>query len=244
MRASIFARTCPTVRKEKNTDALIPSYLDPEKTLYLSPVPAQRVRRNYHPRGIFLNIPYSKKYAEFELAIISTVTAYDLVPRLARWRGRMEVRLLKIIELMLTCEYAFTDLSYVARMNMPFELGILLAFGKETFVMSKKKYGASQSISDLNFSDIHYHGGSIRALIVGLSRWIEQACSKKRLKTQTLFKRYHRLRAIRKSLGDDFDRLGPDGIAGFLGVVSDEFRMILPGSSTDANKFLALLRTT
>jgi hypothetical protein len=218
-------------REQQGKSLLLPPYLDPEKPLYLNRAATRRVRLNYDSHGIFLNIPYSKKYAAFELAIVSTVTAYDLVPRLARWRGHMEVRLLKIAELILTCEYAVTDLSYVARMNMPFELGILLAFGKETFVMSNREYGALKSISDLNFSDIYYHGNRIRKLIVGLSRWIEQNCCQKRLTTLTLLHRYRRLRQIRRSLGDDFDRLGPDGIARFLGVVRDEYRMILPGSS-------------
>jgi hypothetical protein len=219
-------------REQQGKPLYSPPYLDPEKPLYLNPAVTRRIRLNYDSRGIFLNVPYSKKYANFEVAVISTVTAYDLVPRLARWRGRMEVRLLKIAELILTCEYAITDLSYVARMNMPFELGILLAFGKDTFVMSNREYRALQSISDLNFSDIYYHGDSIPKLIVGLSRWIEQTCSRKRIKTLTLLQRYRRLRQIRKLLGDDFDRLGPDGIARFLGVVRDEYRMILPGSSS------------
>jgi hypothetical protein len=222
------------VRQEQDKKVVLPSSLGPDKPLFLNSAITQRIRLNYHRRGIFLNIPYGKKYSNLELAIISTALAYDLIPRLARWRGRMEVRLLKIVELILTCEYAITDLSYVARMNMPFELGILLAFGKETFVMSKKEYGAVKCISDLNFSDIYYHGGTIRKLIVGLSRWIEQTCSSKRLKTETLLRRYRRLRRLRESLGEDFDRLGPDGIASFLGVVRDEYRMIFPGSSIGA----------
>jgi hypothetical protein len=221
---------------------IAPTCVDPEKPLYLNPAATRRVRSSYSPLGIFLNIPYSKKYTDFELAIISTVTAYDLIPRLARWRGRMEVRLLKIAELMLTCEYAVTDLSYAARMNMPFELGILLAFGKETFVMSRKEYGALRSISDLNFSDIHYHAGQIRKLVVGLSRWIEQTCSHKRLKTDTLLKRYRSLRKLRWSLGEDFDRIAPEGIAKVLGVARDEFGMFLPGSINEGQAPLSFPR--
>lgn len=146
---------------------------------------------------------------------------------MARERSRAEVRLLKISELMLTCNYGLTDLSYVTSMNMPLELGLLLAFGKETFIIARKRYSALRTISDLNFSDIHYHEGGIRSLIVALSKWIEQTCSKKRLTTQTLLRRYHRLRRLRQSLGDDFDRLRPDEISKLLGVAEDEFQMIL-----------------
>jgi hypothetical protein len=55
---------------------------------------------------------------------------------MARDQSRPETRLTKIVELMLSCPYGLTDLSYVKRMNMPFELGLLLAFGKENFVTS------------------------------------------------------------------------------------------------------------
>jgi hypothetical protein len=154
--------------------------------LHLSPDVTGRIRSNFDPRGIFLNIPYSERYSKLEIAIVSTVTAYGLTPRLARERSKLEVRLIKIVELMLTCPYAFTDLSYLKRMNMPFELGLLLAFGKDTFVTSSGPYSALKSISDLNFGDIHYHGGTVRELIRHLSRWIEGNCGTQRIKTKTL----------------------------------------------------------
>ena len=169
-------------------------------------------------------------YSPIEVAILSTVTAYGLTPRMARERSRLEVRLLKIAELMLICRYGLTDLSYPTRMNMPLELGLLLAFGKETFITSRKRYSALRTISDLNFGDIHYHEGSIRRLVVALSRWIEETCSGKRLTTETLLRRYRRLRRIRRLLGDDFDGLRPQGITALLGVAKDEFQMILPGT--------------
>lgn len=164
------------------------------------------------------------------MAIISTVTAYGLTPRMARERSRTETRLLKVTELILTCKYGFTDLSYVTRMNMPLELGLLLAFGKETFIASGKRYSALRTISDLNFSDIHYHEARIGRLIVALSRWIEQTCSKKRLTTDTLHQRYRRLRRFRQALGLDFDKLRPLEITKLLGVARDEFQMKLPGA--------------
>jgi len=135
--------------------------------------------------------------------------------------------LLKILELMLSCKYAFTDLSYVTRMNMPLELGLLLAFGKETLIMSNHRYGALRTISDLNFSDIHYHEGRIGILIKELSRWIEQIFSRKFLRMKTLMQRYRRLRQIRKALKDDFDKIKPEQISKLLGVAKDEYKMVL-----------------
>lgn len=150
-----------------------------------------------------------------------------MTPHMARERRRLEVRLQKIVELMLVCGYGLTDLSYVKRMNMPLELGLLMAFGKETFVMAGEKYSSLKTISDLNFCDPFNHQRSIRRLIAGLSHWIEQNCSTKRLTTKTLLQRYGRLRQLRKRLKEDLDRLAPQQIVKLLGVAKDEFHMIL-----------------
>jgi hypothetical protein len=188
-----------------------------------------RISREFDANGIFLNIPYSSQYSSLEIAVFSTVTAYGLTPRMARERSRLEIRLTKIVELMLTCRYGLTDLSYLKRMNMPFELGLLLALGKENFIISKKNYSALRSISDLNFTDIRYHRGTVQRLVTELSRWIEQTCSNKRVRTKTLLERYRRLQTIRAKLGQDFEKLRPQEIAKLLGVVQDEFKMNLSG---------------
>jgi hypothetical protein len=151
------------------------------------------------------------------------------MPRMARERSKLEMRLLKIVELMLRCSYGLTDLSYAKRMNMPFELGLLLAFGKESFVTSSRPYSALRSVSDLNLADIHYHRGTVSGLVKELSKWIEQTCSPKRITTRTLLRRYHRLQAIRKRLGPDFEKLPPQEIGKLLEVAQDEFRMNLSG---------------
>ena len=187
----------------------------------------RRICAAYDRHGIFLNIPYSERYSKLEVAIISTVTAYDLTPKMARQRLRLEVRLLKIVEMMLTCRYALTDLSYVKRMNMPLELGLLLAFGKENYITSRQPYGAVKSVSDLNFCDIHYHRGSVRELIAGLSRWIEQNCSRKRFSTKSLFERYRRWWKIREDLGRDFDKLAAQEISLLVGLAKGEIRLVL-----------------
>jgi len=209
---------------------ILPSWISSDQPLHLNSTIRRRILREFDPAGIFLNIPYSRHYTNLEVAIISTVTAYGLLPRMARERLRMEMRLLKIAELVLACNYGFTDLSYLTRMNMPLELGLLLAFGKETLVVSRSRYSALKTISDLNFADIHYHEGRIRKLIVTLSRWIEQTCSRKRLRTETLLRRYRQLRRVRRSLGDDFDRLKAGEVSKLLGVAEDEFRMKLAGT--------------
>lgn len=206
---------------------ILPVWIPPDQPLHLNAAIQHRIRASFDRHGIFLNIPYSNRYTRLEVAIISTVTAYGLTPRMARQRLRAEMRLLKIAEMMFTCRYGLTDLSYAARMNMPFELGLLLAFGKETFITSRKPYGALKSVSDLNFADIHYHRGSVREMIAGLSKWIEQTCSPKRFSIRTLLQRYRRLWQIRQDLGSDFDKLEPQEISALLGIARDEFHLSL-----------------
>jgi hypothetical protein len=217
------------VIQSRRQPPVLPSWIPADHILHLDSSILKRIRQEFDSQSIFLNIPYSKRYSRLEIAIISTVTAYGLTPRMARERSKLEVRLTKIVELMLVCRYGLTDLTYVKRMNMPFELGLLLAFGKENFITSSRPYSALRSISDFNFADIHYHGGTVRRLITGLSRWIEQASSTKRITIRTLFQRYRRLQTIHTQLGADFEKLKPQEIAKLLPVVEDEFNMKLYG---------------
>jgi hypothetical protein len=68
-----------------------------------------------------------------------------------------------------------------------------------------------------------------RRLVKELSKWIEQACSAKRITTATVLRRYRRLQTIRKRLGAEFEKLRPRDIEKLLGVAQDEFRMKLLG---------------
>lgn len=226
-RASTESALGYRVPDRRRTGPVVPSWIPPDQPLHLSKLARTRVSKEYRDDAIFLNIPYSDQYASLELAIISTVTAYGLVPRMARQRVGLEVRLNKIAEMIVTCRFGFTDLSYHSRMNMPLELGLLLAFGKETFVTSARKYAALRTISDLNFADIPYHGGRIRTLIEHLSRWIEQKCSRKRLSVATLLRRYRHVRRIREELGEDWGKLKAEELPKLLGVLEDEFQMKL-----------------
>ena len=209
----------------------LPTWIPPDQPLYLNSAIRKRIRRSFQTTGIFLNIPYSERYSSLEVAIISTVIAYGLTPRMARERSRTEVRMLKIAEIMLTSQYGMTDLSYVSRMNMPLELGMLLAFGKETFIASRTRYGGLRTISDLNFADIHYHEGRPRRLIMALAKWIEQTCGKRPLSTDSLIQCYRRVRRLRTQLGDDFDRLTPQQIAGLISVAMEALDLKLTSIS-------------
>jgi len=123
-----------------------------------SRIPLRRqIRKRFDARGIFLNIPYAVRYTRLELAVIATATAYGLRPVLAKQQVVFDVRFKRILELITSCAFGFTDLSYEKRMNMPFELGIMMAMGKDCFIVSRRKYSGLASISDLSLGDIHYH---------------------------------------------------------------------------------------
>jgi hypothetical protein len=109
------------------------------------------------------------------LAYISAVSAHGMtphatleIPGAARRRGR-------IVELIGTCRYSFHDLSRVEidpadpptpRMNMPFELGLTVAWDRLLpdrhvwFVLESLNRRALKSLSDLAGTDVYLHGGT------------------------------------------------------------------------------------
>jgi hypothetical protein len=56
-------------------DPLIPSWLPDDHPFYVSAPTAERVRRGFRPNRIFLNIPYTSRYSNPEVAVLSTATA-------------------------------------------------------------------------------------------------------------------------------------------------------------------------
>jgi hypothetical protein len=208
---------------------LIPNWCRPNHPLHFSADIRRLIRKEHSPDGIFLNIPYAQRYTNFEIAVLSTVTAYGLIPHMAKQESGLSVRLHKIARMMLSCDLAFTDLSYAKRLNMPFELGILLAWGKENFVVSAARYESLQRISDLNFGDIHYHERSVGKLIKSLSLWLRQRYPKRAMSLNVLFRRYRRWQKIRRELGRDFDQLSPQDIDQMLKIAEAEYKIELPG---------------
>ena len=85
------------------------------------------------PPSVFLNFPYDRQFEPLYIAYISGVCSFGLTPRVALELPGGERRLNRIVELILSCQYSFHDLSRVEltprrphtpRMNMPFELGL------------------------------------------------------------------------------------------------------------------------
>jgi hypothetical protein len=95
---------------------------------------AQRVE----PGACFLNIPYDKRFESLYLAYIVGLTAFGFLPRATLGVPRDTRRLERIFNLIQSCEYSVHDLSRIEldrhpprapRFNMPFELGLAVAWG-------------------------------------------------------------------------------------------------------------------
>jgi hypothetical protein len=142
-----------------------------------SPARAERgPRRN----AVFINIPYDAAYEDLYLALIAGFCSFDLMPRATVEIAGSERRLERILNLIRSCRYSFHDLSRVdldpgppptPRFNMPFELGLVVAWTTlkrprhEWFVLESERHRLTKSLSDLGGTDPHIHGGTPRGVL-------------------------------------------------------------------------------
>ena len=128
------------------------------------------------PAEVFLNIPYDQKFDRLFRAYICGLSAFGLVPRATLEIPGGARRLHRILELIRSCAYAIHDLSRVEldahkprtpRFNMPFELGLSVAYEKspkkrkhEWFVCESMNFRLAKSLSDLNGTDPYIHRGT------------------------------------------------------------------------------------
>jgi len=133
--------------------------------------------------GVFLNIPYDPAFRELYLAYIAGVSSFSLVPRATLEIPGGQRRLDRILSLIRSCPYSLHDLSRVEldrhsprtpRFNMPFELGLAVAWQKlrprehTWFVFEAMPRRAEKSLSDLSGTDIYIHNGMVRGVFTEL----------------------------------------------------------------------------
>ncbi len=132
-----------------------------------------RVPKSRKPRAdVFLNVPYDKPFQNLCLAYISGISAFGLVPRATLEIPANIRRLDRILKLIRGCQYSVHDLSRVEldakrpptpRFNMPFELGLCVAWARTAtkthswFVYESKAWRLSKSLSDLDGTDPYIH---------------------------------------------------------------------------------------
>jgi hypothetical protein len=121
---------------------------------------------------VFLNVPYDDAFADLFLAYIVGLTACGLTPRATLEIPGGARRLDRIVQLIGECRYSIHDLSRVEtdpaepptpRFNMPFELGLTVAWDRLLpdrymwFVLESKRHRLVKSLSDLAGTDIYVH---------------------------------------------------------------------------------------
>lgn len=131
----------------------------------------------------FINVPYDRKYVDLYLAFIAGLCGFGLIPRATLEISGSERRLDRIMQLIRRCRYSFHDLSRVEidpspprtpRFNMPFELGLVVAWTKienpthDWYVFEARPHRLSKSLSDLAGTDPHIHEGTPRGLLRAL----------------------------------------------------------------------------
>jgi hypothetical protein len=122
------------------------------------------VAKRKRPRTeVFLNIPYDKKFERLFLAYIAGLSAFGLVPRATLEIPDSSRRLDKILKLIRNCRYSIHDLSRVEldrkkprtpRFNMPFELGLTVAYQKQA-KSKKENWYVFESIMPVPFAIRH-----------------------------------------------------------------------------------------
>lgn len=125
--------------------------------------------------GVFLNIPYDRRFQELYHAYLIGLKAFGLSPRAALELPASRRRLDRIQEHIRGCRYSIHDLSRVQldpvpprtpRFNMPFELGLTLGQVErgrarhQWFVFEERPWRLLKSLSDLGGTDPYIHGGS------------------------------------------------------------------------------------
>jgi hypothetical protein len=121
--------------------------------------------------SVFLNLPYDRRFKSLYLAYIAGVSAFGMTPRTPLEIPGSERRLDRILSLIRKCPYSIHDLSRVqldrkppatARFNMPFELGLAVAYEKLSgkhawFVFEELDGRLEKSLSDLKGTEIYIH---------------------------------------------------------------------------------------
>jgi len=141
--------------------------------------------RSLTPNAVFLNIPYDQGFRSLYPGYIAGLVHLGFVPRATLELSGGTRRLDKIRALIHGCRYSIHDLSRVGldrnapfttpRFNMPFELGLAVEWEKSHpadhtwFVFEEQPYRIQKSLSDLNGTDPHIHGGQVAGVMRELS---------------------------------------------------------------------------
>jgi hypothetical protein len=144
-------------------------------------------------RNVFVNCPFDSEYRPLLWAMLFTLKACGLEPRIASEKADSgEVRFHKIVRLIKQSKYCVHDISrmdalaagVLPRFNMPFELGLDLGLResavyplteKRCAIFDTELYRFQKVLSDLAGNDIKAHNDSPDILVKQLRTWLVEA---------------------------------------------------------------------
>jgi hypothetical protein len=152
-------------------------------------------------KNVFINCPFDKEYYELLRPLLFTLIFHGFYPRIALESSDSGMlRIDKIRLLIQSSRYSIHDLSRlqatrkneIARLNMPFELGI--DFGCRSFagpgspyrqkrflILEKEKFRYMKALSDINGFDIKYHSNQPQEMIAAIRNWFVETVGLKNL---------------------------------------------------------------
>ena len=169
-------------------------------------------RKSSEPDRVFLNLPYSLRFANLYVAYIAGVTAFGLIPVTVLGVAGGLRRLDRVIENISTCRYSLHDVTEInedwnrmigPRWNRALELGITIAMSKVVkdhrwFVLDKEPRRTQKVLSDLNGVDPYIHDGTVTGVLRGLMGIFVRRGNQPSIRDLT--KRYRRLKEILPAL--------------------------------------------
>jgi hypothetical protein len=190
-------------------------------------------------REVFLNIPYDEQFADLFLAYVSGLAALNLYPRTTLEIAGGERRLDRTFELIQRCRYSVHDLSRVQvdvkrpttpRFNMPFELGLAVAWQRMQprehtwFVFEAKSHRIEKSLSDLGGTDVYIHHGRPSGLFSELTNAFVRA-----QRQPSVYQMRHVHVGVRRGLPDIMRKAGTR--SAFKAQVFERLRLLAVGLS-------------
>lgn len=116
---------------------------------------------------VFVDIPYTADYRDFEKAICETLRRKGFEPVVAKNSTTSDVLLCKVCALIQTCGYGVADISKPS-LNVPYELGFMHALGKQCAILKARQAKQPADIQGLE----HIAYENTDELKGGLSKWI------------------------------------------------------------------------
>lgn len=145
------------------------------------------------PEGVFINVPFDRRYRKLFHALVFTVHECGFVARCAlESDDGSQTRMDKLYDIIRDCPLGIHDLSRTTldsanrlpRFNMPLELGIFFGakrYGgseqrrKSCLILERDLYRYQKFCSDIAGQDIRAHNDTAEAAIMAVRNWLRAA---------------------------------------------------------------------